>query len=88
MPRVEALVLDGLAARFFSSDHAPPHFHLQRRGEWEVRVYFLNNERAMFDLVWGKEPSPAMLRLVADAVNQNRMALLREWTAKVKDAAR
>ena len=41
MPLVRAFDLPGLKAWFWSCDHEPPHFHVLRSGEWEVRVYFL-----------------------------------------------
>src|ERR1017187_7070431 len=39
--RVEAFALDGLELWFNSSDHLPEHVHVKRRGQWEIRVYFL-----------------------------------------------
>ena len=27
--------------RFYSNDHEPPHVHVKRTGEWEIRVKFL-----------------------------------------------
>jgi hypothetical protein len=84
MPQVECIVFDGLEARLYSSDHEPPHFHLKRRGEWELRVYFLENERAMFETVWAKKvPAVSVLRGIAKEVSARRHALLLEWTQKV-----
>ena len=41
MGKVDAVVLEGLDLWFNSSDR-PPHLHARRRGEWEIRVYFLS----------------------------------------------
>lgn len=52
MPEVVSLVLHGLDLWFNSDDHLPPHFHAEKPGEWEVRVYFLRAAAEMFELSW------------------------------------
>ncbi|MCB9520196.1 MAG: helix-turn-helix domain-containing protein [Myxococcales bacterium] len=39
MPKLSSFVIDGLLLFFYSADHAPPHFHASRPGEWEIRVF-------------------------------------------------
>ena len=41
MGTVEAFTLDGLKLWINSSDHLPPHMHASRRGQWEIRIFFL-----------------------------------------------
>ena len=57
MGRVESVATEGLELWFNSSDHLPQHFHLKRRGEWEIRVYFLlcTDGDLVFDRKWGKK---------------------------------
>ena len=44
MSRVESFSVPGVECWFYSNDHRPPHFHARRRGEWSVRVFFLEEE--------------------------------------------
>ncbi|NCR39243.1 MAG: DUF4160 domain-containing protein [Microcystis aeruginosa W13-11] len=41
MGKVESFNLDGLDLFFNSHDHLPPHFHVRKPGQWEIRVFFL-----------------------------------------------
>jgi hypothetical protein len=83
--KVDAFTLEGMHAWFNSSDHTPPHIHVKRRGEWEIRVFFL--ECTVHDLasniVWGNGPSATHRSEIRSAVLQYRIELLREWEAKV-----
>jgi hypothetical protein len=87
MPRLEAFSISGLDLFFNSLDHLPPHFHARRRGEWEIRVYFLlSGSKLAFDTKWslkkGAVPASTSAALVS-AVSAHRVSLLREWEAKV-----
>ena len=65
MGKVEVVVLEGLDLWFNSSDHLPPHVHARRRGEWEIRVYFLlcTDDELAFDCKWAKkDPSAKVSR--------------------------
>jgi hypothetical protein len=42
----------GLKLWFYSNDHEPPHFHAKRKGEWEVKVKFLEDSSQMFEVIW------------------------------------
>ncbi len=42
---------------FWSYDHDPAHFHVKRRGEWELPVKFLDGPDSMFEIKWGEEPN-------------------------------
>ncbi len=83
MPQVSSFVLPGLFAWFWSNDHNPPHFHLKRSGEWELKVHFLEGRSAMFEPVWGKPPKAKVLKAIAEAVERHRLALLRQWEEDV-----
>ena len=41
MGKVGCITLAGLSLWFNSNDHLPPHFHVNKTGEWEIRIYFL-----------------------------------------------
>jgi len=84
--RVEVVVLEGLDLWYSSSDHLPPHLHARRRGEWEIRVYFLlcTDDELVFDCKWAKkDPSTKVLSRIRKAVVEHRAELLREWEQKV-----
>jgi len=69
-----------------SSDHLPQHLHVKRRGEWEIRVFFLEctEGRLVFDTKWGRRgPSGAERKAILAAVLEHRVALLDEWERKV-----
>ena len=72
---------------FFSNDHLPPHFHAKRKGQWEVRVYFLESRTSeMFNVVWprGKEIPRSDTKLLEEMVFEYRIEILEEWEAKVR----
>jgi 8-oxo-dGTP pyrophosphatase MutT (NUDIX family) len=83
MPKVACFEIPGLYCWFWSSDHNPPHFHVKREGEWEIKVNFAEGEEEMFELQWGDAPSARVLRDLAKNVKQNRFKLLAECEAKV-----
>lgn len=86
MGRVDAFVLQGLELWFNSSDHLPPHIHVKRRGEWEIRVFFLlcSDSHLEFNRKWGrKDPPVATKAAIREAVVEHRVELLREWEQKV-----
>jgi hypothetical protein len=83
MPKVESFEIDGLVCWFWSNDHDPPHFHVKKEGEWEIKVKFTEAEKQMFEQLWGDTPSRKELRELKKAVKAHRDALLEEWEAKV-----
>lgn len=85
MGRVGAFSLPGLDLWFNSSDHRPPHFHAEKPGAWEVRIYFLRARGQMIDVKWNKQRlRPVELRALQEAAEAHRAALLDEWEAKVR----
>jgi hypothetical protein len=83
MPKVACFEIAGLFCWFWSDDHDPPHFHVKRDGEWEIKVKFVEGEEEMFEQKWGDTPSGKVLRQLKKAVIRYRAALLVEWEDKV-----
>lgn len=87
MAKLECFTIDGIESWFFSNDHLPPHFHARRKGQWEVRVYFLESRTSeMFDVVWlkGKEVPRADTKLLEAMVTTYRVEILEGWEDKVQ----
>jgi hypothetical protein len=82
MPKVASFEIPGLECWFCSNDHDPPHFHVKRAGEWELKVNFLE-DKDLFELEWGDAPSGKVLRDLKKLVVAHRAALLAEWETKV-----
>lgn len=85
MGKVEAFTIAGLDLWFWSDDHAPPHFHAKKAGEWEIRVSFLKSteKHLAFEVTWGIGPSGHEQKLIAGQVLAHRAELLAEWELKV-----
>jgi len=89
MGRVGAFGVAGLDLWFTSSDHLPPHFHASRRGQWEVRVFFLlcTDRHLEWSLKW-KDRRRTISRGVLESLRERsirfRVQLLEEWEAKVE----
>jgi hypothetical protein len=86
--KVESFNLDGLDLFFNSHDHWPPHFHVRKPGQWEIRVFFLlcNQENGLnFQVKWpaNAKISSKEKKQILDHVLANRSKLLSEWEAKV-----
>ena len=43
MGRVDAVAHPGWDCWFWSKDHLEPHFHVKSAGEWEIKIYFLED---------------------------------------------
>jgi hypothetical protein len=87
--KVDSFSVPGVELWFNSCDHLPPHFHASRRGEWEVRVFFLSctEEHLDWSLKW-KDQRRAIPRRTLVALREGsvqfRAELLAEWEAKVE----
>ena len=87
MAKLERFTIPGVELWFFSNDHLPPHFHAKRKGQWEVRVYFLESRTSeMFNVVWprGKEIPRSDTKLLEEMVFEYCIDILEEWEAKVR----
>lgn len=85
MGKVSCLQLAGLDCWFNSSDHLPPHYHVGKRGEWEIRIYVRTTTASDldYDVKWGKAPAARVLREIRDLTVEKRVELLEEWEKKV-----
>jgi len=83
--KVGCITLAGLSLWFNSNDHLPPHFHVNKTGEWEIRIYFLrcSDGHLEFDTKWGNGPPGGLQRELLRMVLENRTDLLAEWEQKV-----
>lgn len=78
MSRIAAFEIPGLKIWFYSNDHEPPHFHVKRRGEWEVKVHFLLEAGEMIEILNGK-PASKVLKQIISLTEQHRLELLEQW---------
>jgi hypothetical protein len=87
VPKVDAFSVAGLALRFYSNDHMPPHFHAEKPGHWEVRVRFRRDPSEMIEFITKKRPRASELKELKRLAELHRIALLAEWDAKVSITA-
>ena len=86
MTRVKAISFPGIRAWFYSNDHIPPHFHIQKAGEWEAKVEFLSDVGDMFKFEpWSTVPSSRLVRRMEKIVALRRESILDEWS-KIHEA--
>lgn len=84
MGRLECLSFPGLEAWINSDDHDPPHFHLEKAGEWLVKVRFMRSPPE-FEVVYQAKKRGMTAKdrkRIAAAVEKSRAALYREWLEK------
>jgi hypothetical protein len=87
MGKLDCFRIEGVDCWFWSNDHRPPHFNARRRGEWEVRVFFLKRKSEMIEESRrSSRISKAHRRVLSDMAEQHREELLKEWEKKVKYA--
>lgn len=80
MAVVKAFSIDGQKAWFWSLDHDPPHFHVKRPGEWEIKVHFLDLPETMIEVVWAnKPPARIVLKELTSHAEAHRVKLLEQW---------
>ena len=74
----------GIVISMYYKEHAPPHFHAEQPGDWEVRVLFLRDPSEMIDVRWqSKTPKAKTLRRLCELAEEHRERLLAEWEAAV-----
>ena len=83
MPRIDAFRIAGLDLWFNSVDHKPPHFHAEKRGRWEIRVYFLRDRTEMVESIWGDALRAVDLKRLLALAEKHRIELLQGWESKV-----
>ncbi len=92
MPIVSTFSISGLDIYFNSSDHIPPHIHVESAG-WHIRVFIdsSSKERGLhYEYKQPKYPpknfqgiSRKQRKLLLDKVVEHRAELLIEWQEKV-----
>lgn len=85
MGKVASFRLEGVECWFYSQDHRPPHFHARKRGQWHVRVFFLEPRECMMERVPGERAviGGADRKALGIRAEQHRGELLKEWEEKV-----
>lgn len=86
VPRVVCVSVNGLDLWFNSNDHLPPHFHAERLGCWEIKVHFMRAASEMVEIVYtayARRPSKSELKELLKQSERSRVALLKEFEAKV-----
>ncbi len=76
---VTAFQIPGLKIWFWSNDHEPPHFHVKRRGEWEVKVTFMLAPSEMIEVLGSVKPSQRQLKALTELAVAYRLELLEQW---------
>lgn len=84
MGKLECISFPAWEAWVNSDDHDPPHFHLEKPGEWLVKVRFMWSPPQMEVVYRSKRHAPTARdrRRIAVAVEEHRAALYREWFEK------
>ena len=84
MGKVSSFNLEGIYCWFNSQEHKPPHFHAKKKGQWHVRVYFLEKKSNMIERAKG--PRGRVKRVdknaICDMAELYRGELLKEWEKK------
>lgn len=88
MAKLTSFSIAGLELFFNSLDHMPPHFHLKKLGEREIRVFFLEctKDHLSFEVKWPPKfhkLSGRIEKILLRLVLQHRVAILEEWESKV-----
>lgn len=81
MPDVQCVSLSGLEMWFNSRDHLPPHFHAEKKDDWEVKVMFMRQPPDI-ELAWGS-PSGRDKKRLRESAERHRLELLTEWERAV-----
>lgn len=84
MVTVQAFSIPGIKMWFPANDHEPEHFHAEKKGEWQVRVFFMESESRMIVVKENQKrnkeiPSRRIRKLIVSNVLKHRAELLEEW---------
>ena len=76
--------IDGLEVKHRSNDHLPHHFHVYKKGEWEIRVYFLitNESNLQYDFKWNKSKKGLTRTEIEKIISyalKHRIELIENW---------
>jgi hypothetical protein len=81
------LRIDGMEVKFYSNDHMPEHFHIQRKGEWKIIVRFLTSNSKVLDytLEWKKTkegPGRSDTQKIIDYIINYKDLIIIKWNSK------
>jgi hypothetical protein len=85
MAKLECFAVAGIETWFFSNDHLPPHFHAKRKGQWEIRLHFLESSTSeIFHVVWrkGKEIPRTDTKLLEERWRRTALRFSKNGSAK------
>lgn len=85
MGKIQAFQVPGCECWIWTGDHHPPHFHAAAFGEWEIRVFFLQDPvlcETKFEI---KRIPGRILRTILELAAEHRAELLEEWERSVAD---
>jgi hypothetical protein len=82
--KLECISFPAWEAWVNSDDHDPPHFHLEKPGEWLVKVRFMQSPPVLEIVYRAKRhaPNARERRRIMVTVEEHRAALYREWIEK------
>lgn len=89
MGKIGGFNLNGLEAFFQSGDHRPPHFHVKKKGEWEIRVYIATTTKSNLDYSFkfpknnSKTIDSKEKEKIINFVINKRESLLVDWETQV-----
>lgn len=88
MGKVDCCSLEGYELLFHSNDHGPPHMHVRRPFEWDIRVALLltTDRHLEYQVAWPRKlrgPDRSVRKRICALVVEHREALLDEWDKKV-----
>jgi hypothetical protein len=90
MAKLKCFSIAGVDLWFWPNDHEPPHFHAKRKGEWELRIKFLEGREDMFEIKWRKSKKTSISakdrKSLVEMVERHRLEILREWEQKVNQS--
>lgn len=84
MGKIDCFSIHGCTCWFWSNDHSPPHFHVKRPGEWEIRVYFYEEPPYYEEVFVLTRISNRLLREILERATTCREELFKEWSEKVE----
>jgi len=83
MGKVGSIAIPGIECFFYSAEPGHrPHFHAKRAGEWEIRVFFME-EPPEYEVKFAIRRIPGnKRRRLLDLAAEHRRALFEEWSRK------
>lgn len=87
MPNVQCISIQGFRIFFWSADHRPSHFHVEKVGEWEIAVNIETSIGFLDYRYVTRNKNKGIGRIekeILELLTENRAELLKEWEEKVQ----